>query len=195
MPMQQNKNKKDDLTIYWNRFLSGDEDALSKVYEQMYRNLFSFGTTLTQDQELVKDCIQDVFVWLLQKRTLAASVRDIKVYLLSALKNTLLDAFKKQHVYRHFMDTYDPDEDAVDFSEEEKIISQESDRALQNLTAKYLSVLTARQREILHYRFVDDLTIEEIATLLGINYQSVANTIQRSLQKIRNLFQKTEYKN
>ena len=192
--MKQKNNKEDDLMLCWNDFLSGDEGALSKIFEQTYRNLFSFGTTLTHDTELVKDCIQDVFVWLLQKRTLVASVKNIKVYLLYALKNTLLDAFKKQHAYRSFIDKYNP-EDSVEISEEEQIITQESDRALQHLIAKYTSTLTTRQQEILHYRFVDDLSIEEIATLLGINYQSVANTIQRSLQKIRNLFLKTEYKN
>ena len=192
--MQQNKIIKDNLALYWDNFIAGDDDALSEVYEKTYRNLFSFGKTLSPDTELVKDCTQDVFVWLLQKRAHLASVKNIKVYLLNALKNTMLDAFKKQHVYRKFMDSYDLD-DPIDVSAEEQIIAQERDMALQNLTAKYKLALTKRQQEIIHYRFVEELTIEEIATLLNINYQSVANTIQRSVKKIRNLYQKTEYKN
>jgi len=193
--MQQNKIIKDDLTLYWNKFLSGDDDALADVYERTYRNLFSFGSTLTQDSELVKDCIQDVFVWLLkQKRTQLASVKNISVYLLQALKNTLLDAFKKQNVYKKFIDSYDMEE-PIDVSAEEQIITQESEKALQNLIKKYELALTKRQQEIIHYRFVEELTIEEIAALLGINYQSVANILQRSVKKIRNLYQKNEYKN
>jgi len=192
--MQQSKAINDDLTLYWNSFLSGNDDALSMVYQKTYRDLFSFGTTLTQDTELVKDSIQDVFVWLLQKKAYAASVKNIKVYLLSALKNTILDAFKKQNVYKKFIDLYDL-EDPIDLSEEERIITQESDIDLQNTITKYKSTLTKRQQEIIHYRFVDELSIEEIATLLNINYQSVANIIQRSIKKIKNLYQKTEYKN
>ena len=186
--MQQRKDIEDDLTRYWNCFLSGDDDALSKVYEKTYRNLFSFGTTFTQDTELVKDCIQDVFVWILQKRAYLPKVNNVKVYLLSALKNTPFDEFKKQNVYRKFVDSYDIEEEPADISEEERIITQESDMALQNLTAKYKSALTKRQQEIIHYRFVEELTIEEIAELLNINYQSVANIVQRSLKKIRNFF-------
>ena len=192
--MQQSKDIKDNLTLYWNCFLSGDDDALSMVYQETYQHLFSFGTTLTQDTELVKDCIQDVFVWLLQKKEHLASVKNVKVYLLSALKNTMLDAFKKQHVHKKFIDSYDL-EHPIDVSEEERIITQETDSALRETIAKYKLALTKRQQEIIHYRFVDELTIEEIATLLNINYQSVANIIQRSVKKIKNLYQKTEYKN
>ena len=193
--MQQSKIIKDDLVRYWNSFLSGDDDALSDVYEKTYRNLFSLGKTLTHDTELVKDCIQEVFVWIFkQKRKQLVPVKNIQAYLLNAVKHTLLDAFKKQNVYKKFIDSYDLEE-PIDVSAEEQIIAQEREMALQNLMVKYKLALTKRQQEIIHYRFVDELSIEEIAALLGVNYQSVANILQRSIKKIRNLYQKSEYKN
>ena len=188
MQTKQEHNK-DELMLYWDSFLSGNEDALAKIYEKLIQDLYSFGTTLTPDDELVKDCIQDVFVWVLQKKSQLASVRNIRVYLLNALKNALLNTFKRQQVYRKFMDSYG-DEEPADESEEERIIAEEDDRALQNLTEKYKSALTKRQQEIIHYRFVDELAIEEIAKLLNVNYQTIANTIQRSLNKIRKIYLK-----
>ena len=187
--MQQKINPKDDLTLYWNSFLSGNDHAFSTLYNILVRDLFAFGTTLTTDMELVKDCIQDVFIRLYQNRAQLASVKNIKVYLLVALKNALIDAFKKQQVYQKFMDSYEVEEQ-TEAPEEERIIEQETEMAVQNLTAKYQSILTKRQQEIIHYRFVEDLSIEEIANLLNINYQSVANSIQKSLKKIRKLYLK-----
>ena len=191
--MQQKKGTKDDLMLYWKRFLAGNDDAFSKIYEKLVRDLFSFGTILTADCELVKDCIQDIFIRIYQNRVQLVTVENVKVYLLVALKNSLIDVFKKQQVYKKFIDLYDIDE-PIDDPEEERIIARESDVALHNLMTKYQSALTKRQQEIIHYRFVDELTIEEISNLLDINYQSVANTIQRSIKKMRNLYLKREYK-
>ena len=190
--MMQKRFIKDDLMLYWNIFLSGNNDGFSKIYDMLIHDLFSFGTTLTSDTELVKDCIQDVFVRLYQNRKRLAPVDNIKVYLLIALKNALINEFKKQQVFQQHMDVYGVEEhkELLDESEEERIIAQESDEAAKNKVAIYTSVLTKRQQEIIHYRFVDELTIEEIAKLLNVNYQSIANTIQRSLKKIRNIYLK-----
>ena len=182
-------DKKDDLMRYWKRFLSGDDNALSIIYKMLVHDLFSFGKTMTPDDELVKDSIQDVFIWVLQKKTQLTQVNNIQVYLLIALKNTLYNAFKKKQDFERFMALYEPEE-LMDESEEDRIIASESDRILQDWMDRYKSTLTKRQQEIIHYRFVDDLTIEEISELLNINYQSVANIIQRALKKIRAIYLK-----
>ena len=193
--MAKGKTKeKDDLTLYWNNFLSGNDVAFAKIYEKMARNLFSFGTTFTSDSDLIKNCIQDVFVRLYQNRAQLTHVDNIKIYLLIALKNALLDSFKKQQVYEKFMDSYEIEEQ-FETSEEERIIAQEKEMADKKMIDRCLSLLTKRQREIIHYRFVEELSIEKIANLLDINYQSVANSIQKSLKKIRKKYLNGGYKN
>lgn len=191
--MQQKMLIKDDLKLYWNNFLFGDDDAFSKIYKTLIRDLYSFGTTLTSDSELVKDCIQDIFVRVYQNRAQLEPVDNVKVYLLVALKNALINALKKQKICLRLMDDYCDEEQIELFneSEEDRIIAQESDEEVKKTVAKYQSALTKRQQEIIHYRFVDELTIDEISSMLNINYQSVANSIQRSLQKIRNFYLKT----
>ena len=185
--MYRTKSKRDELTLFWSSFLAGNDGALAIIYEKLVRDLFSFGTTLTADIELVKDCIQDIFIRLYQNRAQLISVDNIKVYLLVALKNALIDAFKKQQVYQKFIDSYDVGEEA-DEPEEERMIAQENEMAVKARIEKFKSVLTKRQLEIIHYRFVEELSIEEISKLLDINYQSVANSIQKSLKKIRSVY-------
>ena len=194
--MRQKTDIKDELTQYWNSFLAGDDSAFSKIYEKLIQDLFSFGTTFTTNTELVKDCIQDIFVWLIKNKANLASVDNIKVYLLIALRNALFNAFKKQQVYQKFMDAYSVEEqmEPLDDSEEERIIARETDMTVHDTLEKYKSALTVRQQEIIHYRFVDNLKIEEISKILNINYQSVANVIQQSLKRIRNFLSENGYK-
>lgn len=190
--MKQKKSSSDELLLQWNSFLCGNRDAFGRIYEMTILDLYSFGKTLTADDELVKDCIQNIFIRLYRNRAQLASVENVKVYLLIALKNTVINAFKKQQVYQKFLETYSVEEqgDLLDESEEDRIIAQETNETAQKALTRYQSALTTRQQEIIHYRFVDELTIEEIASLLKINYQSVANTIQRSLKKIRKIYLK-----
>ena len=77
---------------------------------------------------------------------------------------------------------------------EKKIIAHECNTGMQEYLAAYKSLLTKRQQEIIHYRYVEELSLEEIAQLLNINYQSVANLLQRALKKMRNFYLKNEYK-
>lgn len=49
-------------------------------------------------------------------------------------------------------------------------------------------MLTPRQREIIYYRFIEEMEYDEICQIMDINYQSAYNLLQRSLQKVRDTF-------
>lgn len=48
-----------------------------------------------------------------------------------------------------------------------------------------LASLTDRQREVLIFFYMENMKIEEIATLLGVSYRTVVNTKTRALEKLR----------
>ncbi len=43
-------------------FLEGDDQAYSWIYTHYIQVLYNYGLQITPDSEIVKDCIQDVFV-------------------------------------------------------------------------------------------------------------------------------------
>jgi len=178
----------DELMLYWNSFLSGNKEAFATLYEKLVRDLFSFGTTFTSDTELIKDCIQDMFVRFFQDKTQLSAVKNVKIYLLVVLKNAIFNELKKREVFQKFIESYEAEESFTEESEEERIIAWEEEITKQHLLDKCRSVLTERQFEIIHYRFVDELSIEDISDMLNLSYQTVANSIQRSLTKIRNIY-------
>lgn len=51
-----------------------------------------------------------------------------------------------------------------------------------------MSQLPSRQKEVIYYRYIQELKLDEITGLMGMNYQSVQNLLQRSLKKFRALY-------
>jgi DNA-directed RNA polymerase specialized sigma24 family protein len=51
-----------------NEFCAGNDHAFAELYDLYVQMLFNYGMKITQDQELLKDCIHDVFVKIYNKR-------------------------------------------------------------------------------------------------------------------------------
>lgn len=170
----------------WDRFREGDDTAYSLIYKEYAHVMFSFGMRFTTDRELVKDCIQDIFVKLYSKRQQLNSTGSIKFYLLVAMKNELFNIFRKNITFYsiHTME-YDL---ASDIQLEDKLISDEESIERNNMISQILEILTPRQREVIYYRYIEELSFAEIEQLMQINVQSIQNLIHRSIKKVREKF-------
>ncbi len=56
-----------------------------------------------------------------------------------------------------------------------------------------MKILTPRQREVIYYRFIEELSYDDICQIMGLNYQSAYNLLQRSLQKKEKPMESLEY--
>lgn len=169
----------------WNRFLSGDDEAYSLLYNEYVNPLFIYGLHFTPNRELVKDCVQDLFIKIYSNRNKLNPVNNVRVYLYTAMKNTLFNLFKKE-VYYYHIDSIEP-VFHVEYSIENKLIETEQLYEQKKRIARMMEMVTPRQREILYYRYVEELSYEEICGLMQMNYQSVRNLIHRTILKIRHL--------
>ena len=74
-------------TELWDLFLKGDKKAFAHIYQKQYRLLLAYGIKLCDDPELVRDCIQDLFVKLHTNRKNLSPTLNINIYLICALKH------------------------------------------------------------------------------------------------------------
>lgn len=74
----------------WELLLKRDIEVLEILYRRHYDLLLNYGLKIYPDKELVKDCIQDLFVKLHLSRKLS-NTQCVKTYLLKALRNLLVD--------------------------------------------------------------------------------------------------------
>lgn len=174
----------------WDNFLSGDDKAYEHIYKKYVGDLFSYGMRFTSDRELLKDCMQDVFIKIYSNRSNLGQTTNIKLYLFMALKNTLFNVFQKDKSSYH-IDTVEP-VFTTEYSIEDRLIEDEQEEERKGKMKQILETLTPRQREVIYYRYVENMKIDEICKIMDMNYQSVQNLIQRSIKRVKNTFPEKE---
>lgn len=167
----------------WIDFLDGDDSCFTLIYKKYIGMLFQYGIQFTNDEEVVKDAIQDIFVRIYNNRNQLNRDIHLKFYLFKALKNCLYNVFKRETFFEKI--EYQDITSHLDQSMEHEVLSEVEQNERKQIFTGLLNRLTDRQREAIYYRFIEELSMEEISILMEMNTQSVQNIIQRSLKKLR----------
>ncbi|MFV0590204.1 MAG: RNA polymerase sigma factor [Draconibacterium sp.] len=163
----------------WDRFLAGDSESFQLIYEKSIQDLFAYGNSFCQDEEVVKDCIHDLFIEIHSKRTKLGSTDKILPYLMVIFKRLLYRRLRKMQERRSLNIEQLPF--VLDIGEETEPGKEDTFELLKTA----LGELTERQREAIHLRYISDLSYEELAKVMHLNYQTSRNLIFRAIQKLR----------
>jgi RNA polymerase sigma factor (sigma-70 family) len=174
--------KKQEVVI-WNRFREGDDQAFAELFETYSDILFRYGLKFIDNEEDVKDCIQELFIKLYDNRKSLLSVENVKLYLLKSLKNRIIDHIRKENNRAHTLPLDDLQFSANYYFDPEEETDQ--DQGIMEKFDSVLKQLTNRQKEILYLHYQMGLSYQDICLLLDINYQSVKNLMFRTVDKIR----------
>lgn len=172
----------------WESCLTGDKEAFKEIYCRFYSQLYNYGSKLVSDKDLVKDCIQDIFIKMIQNYQSLSATPNVKGYLIKALRNKLYDTLEKEKTTDDislYEETFLADELLPMLSFEDS----ESDNRSKHLMEVF-SQLSPHQQEIIYLYYVNELKHEEISQIMGINYQSSKNLLYRSLSSLRKLYLK-----
>ncbi|MCD8202342.1 MAG: sigma-70 family RNA polymerase sigma factor [Prevotella sp.] len=162
----------------------------SELYDKTVDNLFAIGLTYSFDREMIKDCIQDVFVKLYMKRHELDTVVNIESYLYASLRNRINDEFRHNS---HLCDREIDDNSFNAFGDDDEYDLEylEEERKRTETVSDYMKHLSPRQRQIIDLYYIERLKYNDICQIMGINYQSVRNLMHRSLSKLRCLATKS----
>lgn len=166
----------------WTAVIGGDRNALGALFDTYARQLLVYGYRVCGSKTLAKDAIQDVFVDIWLYRANLAPQVQVKFYLYRSLRRALLKQMTAARPvqtgeWENIADTQPSPETDWVVNETE---SQRSHRLLQSL-----NVLSDREREVISLKYFSDLKIREIAAMLELREQTVANTLQNALIKLR----------
>lgn len=174
---------------HWLQLLQqSDEHAFAKLMRKYYTDLYSYGIRFTTDEALVKDCIQEVFISLWQRRENATAILALKYYLLRAMKNKVLKSLHRKELKTDIADWQEEYEFLQEFSVERLIIERQVSEERAIILRRTLSQLSQRQHEVIYLKFYQHLDHGQIADLMNISRQSVYNLLHETLQKLRNLW-------
>lgn len=168
----------------WKAFINGNDKAFEDIYHLYVDRLFSFGLKYHTDKDLIKDCLQDLFINIYHYRNnLNSDVNPIS-YLFAALRNGILARLKKESRQQDL--PYEMDHAfLLEWSPETTWIKKEDDKLLIAKLQQLIKQLPARQREIIYLKFNEELGYEEIAEMLNISVPTCRTMVYRAIKQLR----------
>lgn len=163
-----------------------EEERRRAVYNGLIntysKQLFNFGYRFCPDGEIIKDCIQQLFLDLWNKNFDFDESSNIKSYLFRSIRNRILREKPKWNRNDPLLEEYNF---ILEFGIEKQLIQNDQDKELAGKLGKILNALPARQREIVYLKFYEDMDAGQISLIMNINRQSVHNLLQKAFQKMR----------
>ena len=156
----------------------------SQLYNTHIDQLFAFGSRFTSDREMLKDCIQDVFVKLYTRQEKLGPINNVDSYLFISLRNRILDEFRRNSKITDD-EVNDSNMHAIAEYEEYNQERKEHQQELTNNVEKFFEKLSPRQRQIINLYYIEQRKYVDICQIMGINYQSVRNLMHRSICRLR----------
>lgn len=163
---------------YISEYCMKDQKTFESIYMKYYPVLMVYGKNISNDEQLIEDAIQELFITLWKKREDLVFHSSFKSYLFVAFRNNLIRKVKENKLEEISSDIVEEPLEEKDFENEKKL-------------KILLEKLPPRQKEVLFLRYYQNKSYLEIAEMLGISYQVTRNFSYRAIKflkkKMKNL--------
>jgi RNA polymerase sigma factor (sigma-70 family) len=172
--------------LCWERLRHGDNNALYELYTHYYHTLLFIGLKHIPDADLVKDVIQQQFLYFWEKRHSLREARNVRSYIIiSFLRRLTGDWIKARRTINLEVAWSKKEEEYIEFPYEEQLIIKDDNEAICKNLMAVINDLPARQRELIILKFYEGLSYDEITRKTGLTHRTVYNKIHEALEKIR----------
>lgn len=168
----------------WESLRDGNQSALRCLYIAYYKRFIQFGMKYTQDHDLLKDSINNTFLYLWEKHESLSPVSYVSAYLYRSFQRQLFKDLKSKSKNQ----AYNTLEELPELSEEKElhfIRSQEENRRIEQLK-KAIKRLPQRQRELIFLRYFEELSYDEIMERTQLTKRSIYNQIHTAINTLKN---------
>ena len=157
---------------------SGDWAALEALYEYFFEPLYRFCYWQCQDQAIAED---------LTSETMTEMVKNIHNYSSKGSFKNWLYTIAKRRAFRWLRRKYAEvqiDTSSWNIPDKSCLIEPENEACRQKYVKELLSVLSDQQRAILELRYLDKLSVREVATKLSLTENQVKVYTVRAKKKV-----------
>jgi len=172
-----------DLQL-WEEFKAGNENAFARIYQINAPKLYSYGLKLVHDKDLVKDCIQDLFIEIWDKKDRLGRVKSIKSYLYKSIRRKILKQASNQNRLNNISCTLESINEISQSTEVSLLEKQRLDEDRKAL-ANALNQLNNKQREIIHLKYYARLSYEDIAEVMSLDIKATYNLMAYTIKILR----------
>ena len=170
--------------LLWDSLRKGNDIAFSTLYKKYVQSLFNYGMHIHPNRDLIKDCIQELFIKFWEKRESLGSIEKVSFYLFRSFKNLLFHKIeissKKSPLTQDLIDQMAPELPVENFYINSEMVDQRIIRL-----KKAVLLLTDRQREVILLRFFQGFEAKEIAEIMNLSIPGVHNLLSLTIKSLR----------
>jgi RNA polymerase sigma factor (sigma-70 family) len=190
--MKENYSSDNDSKA-WNAFKQGSEEAFAGMYQKNASMLFSYGMHISRDEDLVKDCIQTLFIDLWDSRQTLGDIQAIKYYLFKCLKRRIVAELLKKKPYKSIHELTEDYDFEIVISPEFTLLAEQTSKEEQETLLQALNKLTKRQKEAIYHLYYNNLSHQEVAALMSIKITAVYNLVYQALVSLKKIMTKAHF--
>ena len=164
------------------RIQKGDRNAFRQLFERYYPLFVSFARKLLRDNQMAEDLVQNVFVRVWSSRERLDVDRNIRSYLLVAVRNEVFCYIRG--IGREFHEQLSEDVRVTDTDAAQIMNAKDMERDISQIIAD----MPDRRREVFSMSRNENLSNKEIADRLGLSVRTVEKHIENALTDIRHKF-------
>ena len=167
--------------IVFLKLKSGDPEAFGFFYDKYVTQIYRFILIKVSDKQIAEDLTQDVFLKTWQHLVDQKKVSHFRAFIYQIARNIVIDYYRQ--VDRQSLPLeYADDIAAVDTVSAKLEVNLDAESLL-----KYLHKIKEEYQEILIFRYIEDMSIDEIARILQKDKNNVRVTLHRAINKFKEI--------
>ncbi len=174
---------KTDKDLY-NEFLNGNNEAFNELISKYQHNLLYFIMRYIKSKEATEDILQDVIVYVLEKKENYNFEYSFKTYLYMIAKSRALNYIKKQNRcinYNEYENLYEDIEDV-----EDKIFTSERQIKIRNVINK----MKPDYQTAIYLTQIEDMSYKDVARIMDKDIGQIKALVHNSKKKLKELLKK-----
>lgn len=165
------------------RLHDGDSEAFEAIFRRLSAPVYRFVCGMVQDEALAHDLTQDTFAKLWSIRDRVDAVESLRAYVFQMARHRVYNQQRDERTRRANREQLRGQRSEADGS----VAPDEAADAemLQAMLRRWIDDLPDRQREVLTLRRQENLSHDEIASILDIAPSTVNNHLVRAMKHLR----------
>lgn len=176
------------------RLLQGEERAFNEFFHNYFGRLYRFTVTRMSDEDAARDIVQQTLCRALRKMDTYRGEAAMFTWLCQICRSQLSDYF--EHQGRHAKRFVPVEDDPQIQAALDAMASPDMDPELATrrsevarLVQVVLDRLPPRYGDALEWKYVDGISVDEIAARMGLQHGAAQSLLQRARLAFRNMFE------
>ncbi|MBM7552425.1 RNA polymerase sigma factor SigX [Thalassobacillus pellis] len=163
-----------------------------RFYDQYHTDLYRFVFYMVKDREQAEDLVQDVYIRVINSYSRFNGESSEKTWLFSIARHVTIDYFRKQkRKKKRLMDFFDWSNHGEQLQDERPLPDEiiEQGETIREVY-RCMEQLTVDQKSVIVLRYIQSMSIQETADILGWSASKVKTTQHRGMKALQRQMEK-----